>query len=115
MPMRPDVHRPLGTPTREQAEARRKAFIDQHRPSAAERGYDAAWRACRRRFIEKHPECCADGCGRPTEEVDHIQSVRERPDLRLAWSNLRPYCRHHHSQRTALDQGFARGGGSANF
>jgi 5-methylcytosine-specific restriction endonuclease McrA len=93
-------------PTREQAEARRKAYLDEHRPSPQARGYDAAWKRCRKLFIAANPTCCV--CGRPTEEVDHIKSVRDRPDLRLSWSNLRPYCTPHHSERTAREQGFAR-------
>jgi 5-methylcytosine-specific restriction enzyme A len=43
--------------------------------------------------------------------VDHIYSIRERPELRLAEFNLRPYCKRHHSERTAREQGFARVGG----
>jgi 5-methylcytosine-specific restriction protein A len=95
-------------PTREQAEARRKAAIDRQRPPPAARGYDADWRRCRKLFIAKHPTCCTPGCGKPTVDVDHIVSIRDRPDLRLSWSNLRPYCHPHHSERTAREQGFAR-------
>lgn len=108
MPTMPPRHRPPGMPTREQAEARRKALLDQKRPGSTERGYDADWRRCRRMFLAKNPTCCE--CSQPATDVDHIRSVRERPDLRLSWSNLRPYCHPHHSRRTALEQGFARGG-----
>lgn len=106
MPIRPPIHRPAGMPSREVAEARRKAALDQNRPSAKDRGYDADWRAVRKQFLAKHPTCCV--CGRPATEVDHILSVRERPDLRLRWSNLRAMDASCHSRRTALDQGFAR-------
>jgi 5-methylcytosine-specific restriction protein A len=109
MPTMPPRHRPLGQPTREQAEARRKAFLDRNRPSPAERGYDADWRRCRKLFIAKNMTCCVPDCGKATEEVDHIESVRARPDLRLKWSNLRPYCKPHHSERTAREQSFGRG------
>lgn len=108
MPMMPPRHRPPGMPTREEAERRRLALLDQRRPSRAERGYDADWRRCRNLFAKAYPVCCVSGCGKPTAEVDHIQSIRDRPDLRLNWSNLRPMCRSHHSQRTARDQVFAR-------
>ena len=87
---------------------RRKAEQDAARPSAADRGYDSAWRAVRKQFLARHPVCCKPGCGQPATDADHIQSVRDRPDLRLSWSNLRPFCHAHHSQRTARDQGFAR-------
>lgn len=86
----------------------KKAAFDATRASAAERGYDAAWRRVRKDFLAKHPTCCAAGCTEPATDVDHIKSIQERPDLRLSWSNLRPFCHSHHSQRTARDQGFAR-------
>jgi hypothetical protein len=110
MPTRPGIHRPSGAKSREESERARKAALDARRPQAHERGYDWAWRRCRKLFVAKHPTCCVAGCGAPTQEVDHIQSVAERPDLRLSWSNLRPLCLRHHSQRTALEQGFARRG-----
>ena len=108
MPTMPPRHRPPGMPTREQAEARRKAAIDRQRPTSTERGYDSAWRAVRKQFLAKHPTCCAPGCNKPATDADHIVSIKDRPDLRLSWSNLRPYCHPHHSERTARDQGFAR-------
>lgn len=106
MPTRPPLFRPAGVPSREVAEARRKAALDRQRPSAEARGYDAAWRAVRKQFLAAHPVCCM--CGRPATEVDHVLSVRDRPDLRLRWSNLRAMDTACHSRRTALDQGFAR-------
>jgi len=110
MPTMPPRHRPPGQPTREQAEARRKAMLNQRRASPSEQGYDSAWKRCSRLFRERHPICSTPGCGRPTQEADHIISPRERPDLRLRWSNLRPFCKPCHSRRTATEQGFARGG-----
>lgn len=86
--------------------ATRKAEADKRRPSSADRGYDAAWRRVRSDFIKAHPVCCVDGCGKPATDVDHIESVRDRPDLRLRWSNLRPFCHPCHSRRTVRDQGF---------
>lgn len=91
---------------RKTSERKRKAAIDASRPKAGERGYDADWRAVRRQYLAAHPDCQHDGCTAPASEVDHVHSVAERPDLRLSWSNLRGYCKHHHSQRTARDQSF---------
>lgn len=88
------------------SEAKRKAAYDLTRPKSGERGYDADWRAVRKQYIAAHPTCSHDGCSAPATEVDHIQTVKDRPDLRLRWSNLRGMCRHHHSQRTARDQSF---------
>ena len=90
--------------------AKRKREADAVRPSAAKRGYDAAWRRVRAMFLAKHPTCSKDGCDKAATDADHIKSIEERPDLRLSWSNLRPFCHAHHSQRTARDQGFAREG-----
>lgn len=97
-------------PTREEAERRRKAAQIQYRPTPKSQGYDADWRAVSRLFRQRFPVCCTPGCGRPTQEADHVISVKERPDLRLRWSNLRPFCKPCHSRRTAIDQGFARPG-----
>ncbi len=87
-------------------ETKRKKALDAARPSAAARGYDKDWRRVRGAFLKANPNCCE--CGQPATDADHVHSVRERPDLRLVWSNLRPYCHAHHSSRTARDQGFAR-------
>lgn len=105
MPMRPPVHRPNGSKarTRDDAERERKARLDERRPSSGDRGYDADWRAVRKQFLARHPTC---QCGRPATEADHVLAVRDRPDLRLSWSNLRALCRPCHSRRTATDQGF---------
>lgn len=91
---------------RKTAERKRKAALDAARPKSGERGYDADWRAVRRQYLAAHPDCQHEGCTAPATEVDHIQSVASRPDLRLHWSNLRGFCKHHHSQRTARDQSF---------
>jgi 5-methylcytosine-specific restriction protein A len=71
------------------------------RPSARQRGYDAAWQKLRTAFIAEHPVCAVPGCGAPSAEVDHVRTVRERPDLRLEPSNLRALCKGCHSRRTA--------------
>jgi 5-methylcytosine-specific restriction endonuclease McrA len=107
MPKKPPRFRPPGQ-VRYASERERKATLDRRRPSRQARGYDAAWFAVRNAYVAVHPFCCVPGCGAPADEVDHIASIRDRPDLRLEWSNLRALCRHHHSQRTARDHGFAR-------
>lgn len=91
---------------RKASERKRKAAHDATRPKSGERGYDADWRAVRRQYLNAHPTCQHEGCTAAAVEVDHIQSVTARPDLRLSWSNLRGFCKHHHSQRTARDQSF---------
>lgn len=100
----------------------RRQLVDRRRPSAVQRGYDAAWCRVRDEVIAERGLRC-EACHRlgvlrkrdatrsmPVLEVDHIVSVAERPDLRLEPSNLRVLCRPCHSRRTARDQGFARRG-----
>jgi 5-methylcytosine-specific restriction protein A len=71
---------------------------------AVNRGYDEAWGRLRRRFLKAHPWCCVEGCRRRANEVDHIESFRGKPELRLEWTNLRSMCKRCHSRRTARDQ-----------
>jgi 5-methylcytosine-specific restriction endonuclease McrA len=39
-------------------------------------------------------------------EVDHIQPVRDRPDLAFDEDNLQTLCRRHHSRKTRQEMGF---------
>jgi len=107
MPIKPPTFHPPGVNVWA-SERERKAMQDRARPSSQARGYDADWRTLRNRFMAAHPQCSEPGCDAPAQEVDHILSVRERPDLRLSWFNLRALCKTHHSARTAREQGFAR-------
>ena len=107
MPHRPPVHRVPWHRSREQRETERKAVHDEQRQRSAARGYSSDWQRLRATFLKHNPICCMRGCMADATDVDHITSVRDRPDLRLAWWNLRPLCHRHHSQRTAREQGFA--------
>jgi 5-methylcytosine-specific restriction enzyme A len=92
-----------------QAEARlalSRANAEATRPAAHLRGYDHAWSAVRKQFLGTHPLCVV--CAAPATEADHIVSIREAPELRLKWSNLRALCKPCHSRRTARDQGFGK-------
>jgi 5-methylcytosine-specific restriction protein A len=109
VPVRPASHRQPGTLTRADREKARKAAQDVTRASQHARGYDAEWRKLRADYLKANPRCSHPGCQDAAREVDHIQSVASRPDLRLAWSNIRGLCKRHHSQRTAKEQGFAVG------
>lgn len=82
---------------------------DAERGSAAQRGYDAEWSKVRFRHLHHHPDCVV--CGAKATHVDHIKSVRERPDLRLDPNNLRSMCGPCHSRRTARDQSPGWGAG----
>jgi 5-methylcytosine-specific restriction protein A len=112
MPQRSGIHRPAFAKSNEQRQRERKARLDEQRPTPWQRGYDERWRALRRQYLAQFPCCATRGCTQPASEVDHIISVRTRPDLRLAWFNLRSLCKPCHSRRTAREQGFARRNGS---
>ncbi len=84
-------------------DADRRRVHDATRPNAAARGYDAEWRKLRAAFLARNPTCTHPGCSARATEVDHIRTVAEAPELRLSWSNLRPRCKPHHSQRTMRD------------
>ena len=79
------------------------------RASSAARGYDAQWQKLRQQHLRRHPLCVVCDAPGPGNEVDHILSLGERPDLRLETSNLRTLCKRHHSRRTVYDQGWHKG------
>jgi 5-methylcytosine-specific restriction protein A len=106
MPQRPPIHRPPGMLSREESLRRMRAAADKKRPSMAERGYDRDWFMLRAAILRANRVC---SCGEASRVVDHVISIRERPDLRLIASNCRAMCKRCHDQRTARDQGFGRG------
>jgi 5-methylcytosine-specific restriction enzyme A len=88
--------------------------------SDAKRGWrshsyaDAAWRKLRILKLKANPFCeIQDKCKglrlmqQAAAEVDHIITVRERPDLRMVWTNLQSACRSCHSAKTARENNFA--------
>jgi 5-methylcytosine-specific restriction protein A len=78
------------------------------RPTAWNRGYNAEWRRLRLVILAEQPLCvfCLEK-GRVTaaEHVDHIEPIRDRPDLRLVRSNLRALCARCHNRHTAMSRG----------
>jgi len=88
--------------------------VDQHRGTTAQRGYDGAWQKLSKEYRATHPYCeCDVHQGKDeralTQVVDHIQSIEDRPDLRLEWSNLRAMSKTCHDRHTSKTQGFAKG------
>ena len=70
--------------------------------------HGAAWRRLRRTFLDANPLCI--NCGGEANTVDHIVPLRERPDMALEPTNLRPMCAPCHSRRSAKDgQRWGRG------
>lgn len=85
------------------------------RPTAAARGYGAAWQRVRTRFLRANPICIL--CGQPSQVADHYPKSRKQllsegitnPD---APEYLRPLCTSCHNKETAKHQpgGWARAG-----
>ena len=109
MPMKPPRFIRPGAPRNDKE---RRTAHDRTRPGASARGYDAKWHKFQSGFLRTHPICAFTGCRNKATEVHHIARVRHRPDLRLDPSNVVALCKHHHSQVTALEDGFARRGNS---
>ena len=103
MPLRPPLHHPTHYDPQQVRRAQLRA-LDRRRGSASARGYDTAWQRLRLQVLADEPLCrfCAE-LGRVTaaRDVDHIVPIVQRPDLRLARSNLRPLCQAHHASLTA--------------
>jgi len=78
---------------------RRKDF----RPSASRRGYDSThWARFRKLRLAEEPLCrfcLEEGRYTPSEHVDHIIPLRERPDLRLSREGTRCLCAPCHNRR----------------
>lgn len=88
--------------------------VEQHRKSAAKRGYDHRWRKARIRFLFKHPLCkhCFEQQNKliTATVVDHI--IPHRGDMVLFWDekNWQPLCETCHNIKTAKeDGGFGNG------
>ena len=100
MPKAPPQHRSFKPAERK---PRLHRGYDRERGSASARGYDRAWQKLRSLVLAEEPLCrfCQQkGILTPAREVDHILTIRERPDLRLVRSNLRALCTPCHSGRT---------------
>ena len=79
---------------------------DAKRPTARQRGYDAAWRAARVAFLQRFPWCAWEGCTAPATCVDHVIPHRGDPDLFADQGNWQPLCTQHHaSAKQRLERG----------
>lgn len=82
------------------------------------RGYSTAiWQKARNAYLRGHPQCehvdpaiderglaCSPRfCLSQATEVDHIDGLGPRSPRGTDPTNLRSYCKHHHSKRTARD------------
>ncbi|MBM1688832.1 HNH endonuclease [Sulfitobacter geojensis] len=72
---------------------------DRKRPTAAQRGYNNAWRKARDAFLKINDRCAWPRCGALATVVDHI--VAHRGDKVRFWdrSNWQPLCKPCHDRR----------------
>ncbi len=77
---------------------------DQRRGASTQRGYDGQWIKLRASLMALPEFQVCRSCGQPATDLDHVLSVRDRPDLRLDVTNLRPLCHACHSRRTSREQ-----------
>jgi 5-methylcytosine-specific restriction protein A len=85
--------------------AARRAFeaarrFDPVRQAAVALYRSVAWKHARAAVLAEHPGCATPGCFEPATEVDHVVALRDG-GAPLDAGNLRPYCRRHHSAKSA--------------
>jgi 5-methylcytosine-specific restriction protein A len=89
----------------EHRRAQRRA-VDRRRPTARQRGYDAAWQRARAAYLAEHLTCeCDDpACREPAVDVDHRDGLGPSGPRGQDPTNLRAMAHACHSRRTARDQ-----------
>jgi 5-methylcytosine-specific restriction protein A len=83
---------------------------DQHRGSAAQRGYGSRWRKYRAWYLKQYPFCVCDECKKkelplPANVVDHI--IPHKGDYHLFWDpgNHQPMNDRCHGRKTVREDG----------
>jgi len=89
-----------------ESRAKRQAISDEHRGSAASRGYDRRWRAYRESFLAKHPlcvQCERRGLVVAAKVVDHV--IPHKGDSKTFWdkSNHQALCVACHTAKTMTE------------
>lgn len=97
-------------PTRRVDEQQRKRRHDDHRGSAASRGYDSRWRKVRKQVLTEEPLCmCELHQGKRDAPVsvvvDHIIPHCGNEELFFRRSNLRGIAKACHDRKTARSDG----------
>jgi 5-methylcytosine-specific restriction protein A len=67
----------------------------------------AEWRRLRTAILTARPLCV--DCGARATDLDHLLTLRARPDLALSPSNVAPRCHACHSRRTSREHSWNRG------
>lgn len=58
--------------------------------------------------MRRHPDCAVEGFPNASEELDHVQPLRLRPDPFLDPANHQALCRLHHEEKTIRESVEAR-------
>ena len=66
------------------------------------------WKALRMQALERDEWQCVECGARRRLEVDHIEPVRDRPDLAYALHNLQVLCCRCHARKTRIEIGLGR-------
>ena len=79
---------------------------DANRPTAAQRGYNGAWRKARAEWLQFNPFCTHPACNALATVVDHI--IPHKGDMVLFWDknnwqSLCTPCHSRHKQRVELN------------
>lgn len=83
-----------------------QAEMESLRPSASRRGYGSAWRRARLDHLRRNPlcvDCTAEGRTTAATDVDHVVALRRGGAN--SPSNYASRCHHHHSSKTAREDG----------
>jgi 5-methylcytosine-specific restriction protein A len=123
MPTRPRSHsQRLGRREADRAYDQTQRRLDPALAAAKRLRSSLRWRRVRARVLARSP-LCADPEGRHAAsgriaaavEVDHIQGLRQRPDLAFDEANLQPLCHACHARKTAQErpEGPGRASGGA--
>ena len=92
--------RPCPAHSRKLFDGPKRKEYEQHRGSAAGRGYGPHWRKLRKAYLATHPICAI--CQHLVAvELDHIEPHRGDIQKFLDYSNLQGLCKRCHSQKTA--------------
>lgn len=62
------------------------------------------WQRLRRQVLREQPLCATEGCGQPSEVVDHVIPLVERIELAFERVNLQGLCADHHNSKTRLER-----------
>ena len=82
-----------------------QTYRQNERPRENKPFYDSKeWKRARQQAISRDHGLCQDcmdeGTLKAFDVVDHVEEIKDRPDLKLDLDNLRCLCHTHHNQKT---------------